>query len=52
MPRSQGAEVVKVLTGAVEPLYNNLFVHDSTSLTGDVVAVERDAKCPACGKKD
>jgi len=51
VPRSQGAEVVKVLTSAGEPHYNKLFDQDPTSLTGEVMTVERDPKCPVCCKK-
>jgi molybdopterin/thiamine biosynthesis adenylyltransferase len=45
----QGLEVIKVLTGAGEPLYNRLVQFDGAALTFNEVAVSRAPTCPVCG---
>ena len=45
----QALEVLKVLTGAGEPLYDRLLQFDGAALTFHEVAVARSATCAVCG---
>ncbi|MFH2205053.1 MAG: HesA/MoeB/ThiF family protein [Elusimicrobiota bacterium] len=47
----QAAEVVKYFTGAGKSLAGRLLVYDGLNLSFNLFKVERDADCPACGKK-
>jgi len=44
----QAAEVVKVLTGAGEPLIGRMLVYDALEATFTELLIERDADCPVC----
>jgi len=45
----QATEVVKLLTGLTPLLTGKLLVYDSQQYTWDMITVERDIQCPACG---
>lgn len=47
----EAAETVKLLTGAGKPLAGRLLVYDGLNGAFDVLTVERDPRCPACGGK-
>ena len=47
----QALEVLKVLTGAGEPLYDRLLQFDGAALTFHEVAVTRSATCAVCGPR-
>lgn len=46
----QAAEVLKLVTGAGEPLTNALLTFDALKMNFRRVAVKRNAKCPVCGE--
>jgi adenylyltransferase/sulfurtransferase len=45
----QASEVIKVLVGCGEPLYNRLLNIDLLQVTFDITQIERDSDCPVCG---
>ena len=45
----QATEVVKLLTGVTPLLTGKLLVYDSQHYTWDMITVEHDIQCPACG---
>jgi molybdopterin/thiamine biosynthesis adenylyltransferase len=47
----QAAEVVKVLTGAGEPLIGRMLVYDALDATFTELRVERDPDCPVCSAR-
>lgn len=46
----QANEVLKLIIGGGETLRGKLLVVDSWNLTGRIVNVQKDEKCPVCGK--
>ncbi len=46
----QGAEALKVLLGAGEPLIGRLLLFEGLKSTFDTISVTRDPDCPCCGK--
>jgi molybdopterin-synthase adenylyltransferase len=46
----QALEVIKVLTGAGQPLYDRLLQFDGAAMTFTEVEVSRAATCPVCGE--
>jgi adenylyltransferase/sulfurtransferase len=46
----QAAEVIKVVTGIGEPLYDRLLLVHAASMRFDEVATQRDPQCPVCGE--
>jgi adenylyltransferase/sulfurtransferase len=46
----QALEVIKVITGAGQPLYDRLVQYDGGALTFAQVEVARVPSCPVCGE--
>ncbi len=46
---AQAAEVVKLVTGAGEPLVGRLALHDALAPSWDTLPVAADPRCPLCG---
>jgi molybdopterin-synthase adenylyltransferase len=46
----QALEVLKVLTGAGQPLYDRLLQYDGSAMTFNEVQVSRVSSCPVCGE--
>jgi molybdopterin-synthase adenylyltransferase len=46
----QALEVIKVLTGAGQPLFNRLLQFDGAAMTFTEVEVSRAPTCPVCGE--
>lgn len=47
----QATEVLKIITGVGEPLYNRLLQFDAEELRFHEVQARRNPKCPVCGEK-
>ncbi|HIH98262.1 MAG TPA: HesA/MoeB/ThiF family protein [Thermoplasmata archaeon] len=45
----QATEVIKYLTGIGQLLTNKLLIYDGEQMTFDLLKLERNPKCPACG---
>lgn len=46
---SMAAEVIKLITGAGQPLIGRLWLYDGLAAKSRTVKLPRDPKCPACG---
>ena len=47
----QATEVIKLITGAGEPLIGRLLMYDALSATTSEVKVRRDPECPICSRE-
>jgi len=47
----QATEVVKLITGAGEPLIGRLLMYDALSATTTELKVRRDPECPICSRE-
>jgi adenylyltransferase/sulfurtransferase len=45
----QAIEVIKLVTGAGEPLIGRLLLFDARGLRFDAIRIERHPGCPVCG---
>ncbi len=48
----QAMEAIKIITGYGKPLIGRMLIFDGYSMEFDIVEVERDEKCPVCGRKE